>query len=296
MTGVTRSDAATADRLDQRLHPRERPLAAQHEDLALAVVEQLLDQMAADEAGRAGDEVGAMDGGYSRSTWPSGRPPPNMISSHDGTDERPLRLASALLAASRRRGALGRRARRARAPPPPAPRPSSAKTSSRGRRRLAALRLPVSELDRLAASLTSSIASSPRGSSSSGTAESGGAAARSASGLGDRGVAGASPVSIRASSFSATTYLPGQVVGELGPSLVRCRRRTSATSAQRPSAWRQASHCDGLLVDGSAPKKTPATRRGPGGCRRPLRDGAPTPSGRCGRRGRARPGRVRRRP
>ena len=54
---MTGHDPAGVPPPDQRLHPRQRPLADQDEDVALAVVEQLLDEVAADEPGRAGDEV-----------------------------------------------------------------------------------------------------------------------------------------------------------------------------------------------------------------------------------------------
>ena len=56
---TTRLDAARAapQPLDQRLELLARALAHEHVDVALAV-EQPLDQVAADEAGRAGDEIG----------------------------------------------------------------------------------------------------------------------------------------------------------------------------------------------------------------------------------------------
>jgi hypothetical protein len=48
--------AARAPALDQLVEPAARPLAHEHVDVALAL-QQALDQMAADEAGPAGDEV-----------------------------------------------------------------------------------------------------------------------------------------------------------------------------------------------------------------------------------------------
>ena len=48
--------------LDQGLEPVLRARTAHHEDLALAVVDQLLDEVAADETGGSGDEVGHGEG------------------------------------------------------------------------------------------------------------------------------------------------------------------------------------------------------------------------------------------
>ena len=60
--------------LDQRLEPVLRALTAEHEDLALAVVDQLLDEVAADETGGAGDEVGHGEVHRSRASGVSGDP------------------------------------------------------------------------------------------------------------------------------------------------------------------------------------------------------------------------------
>ncbi len=113
-----------------RLSRAREPVAHQHEHLALGVVEELVDEVAADETGRAGDEVGhgshpGVEG--RRAVTATGRvrinqtlllgnrpvkgpqsprPPPNMISSQLGTEARPLffftwrRLGCCRLAAS----------------------------------------------------------------------------------------------------------------------------------------------------------------------------------------------------
>ncbi len=68
-----RRDAVAAPLLDQRLEPADRALAAQREDLALPVVDQLLDEEASDEAGGAGDEVGHGEKHRSRRSEVSGK-------------------------------------------------------------------------------------------------------------------------------------------------------------------------------------------------------------------------------
>ena len=50
-------DPVGAPALDEALHPVQRPCAAEHEDRAVAVVDELLDEVPADETGRAGHEV-----------------------------------------------------------------------------------------------------------------------------------------------------------------------------------------------------------------------------------------------
>jgi hypothetical protein len=66
-----RHDPAVVPLAQQGLEPGAGPLPDEHEDVALAVVEELLDEVAADEPGGTGHEVRHASGDYSESARPS---------------------------------------------------------------------------------------------------------------------------------------------------------------------------------------------------------------------------------